>query len=227
MVDIKIILPPRDNDALSDGLRDLTKAICEAFPEDHDGGFGLGGAFGYGCDFENDVFVMRRFYWGDCTCGLEDRSERWWKANPHSQDCYTLERDRRLKKAGLHYTQRKYNDPKMSWDKLQKEEAKIVKPLCEERGLSYPAGSAVHCDCGASDKAQQAQELNHSGDCPVMLPNFKHKRTGLTVEWYKWIGRDNEVNGPTDDIPGIIAECIASLKKPIPEHFDPVTGEKA
>lgn len=22
----------------------------------------------YGCEFENDVFAMRRFYWGDCVC---------------------------------------------------------------------------------------------------------------------------------------------------------------
>lgn len=34
----------------------------------------------YGCNFENDLFAMRKFYWGGCSCG-EDETE------DHEPDC--------------------------------------------------------------------------------------------------------------------------------------------
>lgn len=71
MTEVQIVLPPRDRDFLSESLRMLTRAICEAHPE-IEGGYGLGGEFGYGETFENDVFSMQRYYWGDCTCGAMD-----------------------------------------------------------------------------------------------------------------------------------------------------------
>lgn len=71
MSEITIILPPRDEDFLSESLRLLTRKICEAHP-DIEGAYGLGGEFGYGENFDNEVFTMRRQYWGDCTCGAMD-----------------------------------------------------------------------------------------------------------------------------------------------------------
>jgi len=54
-----------------------------------------------------------------------------------------------------------------------------------------------------------------------MLPNFLHKKSGLKVYWYKWIGRDmkvydNNVLLETISIKrlhDIIKECFLSLPK--------------
>lgn len=68
---VEVILPQIRDDSLSYGLRILTKKISERHP-DLESGYGLGGPSGYGVDFENDIFAMRRFYWGDCDCGNDD-----------------------------------------------------------------------------------------------------------------------------------------------------------
>jgi len=57
--------------------------------------------------------------------------------------------------------------------------------------------------------------------CELMLPNFLHKKSGLKVYWYKWIGRDmkvydNNVLLETISIKrlhDIIKECFLSLPK--------------
>ena len=59
-----IIIPKIDEDEISDLLRQLTKDICTktgAYPY---GGV-LGGKFGYGVDYENDVFAMFKYCWCD------------------------------------------------------------------------------------------------------------------------------------------------------------------
>lgn len=76
MNQIEIVLPPRLQDELSSELRKLTAACCEAVPE-LETGFGLGGEHGYGVNFENDVFEMRRFNWGECDCGFADAEDEF------------------------------------------------------------------------------------------------------------------------------------------------------
>jgi hypothetical protein len=67
--DIKLVLPERSEDYISDGLRYLTEVLCvNKIGEDTDGSGGLGGGYGYGVDFENDTFMLHRFCW----CGRED-----------------------------------------------------------------------------------------------------------------------------------------------------------
>ena len=76
-MDIKIILPPRAQTRIDDDLVDLTRRIWE---RDHAGEpyeYGLlGGEFGYGAEFANDVFVMRPFWWGKCTCSVGEESDQ-------------------------------------------------------------------------------------------------------------------------------------------------------
>lgn len=64
-VEVEIVLPPRDEDEISDGLRRITKALFDSNPDEFDGGYGLGGEHGYGENYENDVFMMHRFCWCD------------------------------------------------------------------------------------------------------------------------------------------------------------------
>ena len=88
-MEIEIIVPagPDETDALTHGLVGLTEAIAQVDAELVAHGF-LGGEFGYGARFENDVFVMRPFYWGDCDCGANERGEAWHAANEHSAECF-------------------------------------------------------------------------------------------------------------------------------------------
>lgn len=79
-VEVQIILPPRSEDELSSGLRWLTAELCKRLP-DAETGFGLGGEHGYGVDYENDTFAMRRFYWGDCDCGWCEAEADWHERN--------------------------------------------------------------------------------------------------------------------------------------------------
>ncbi len=93
MGDVQVVLPERSEDQTSGGLRRITAAI-EKLTDDR--GFGLGGESGYGAYWESPVFSMRRFYWGDCDCGFEDRSERWHADHPHADDCFQIELRRRF-----------------------------------------------------------------------------------------------------------------------------------
>ena len=126
--EIKIITPPVAETPLDDMLVALTEAISKRDPDLLAHG-ALGGEFGYGARYENDVFVMRPFYWGDCDCGADDADA----------------------------------------------------------------------------------ERPHADTCAILLPNFLHKKSGLRVCWYKWIGRDMEIENAPAELSAIFAECLASL----------------
>jgi hypothetical protein len=55
-------------------------------PEEQSHGL-LGGSYGYGQDFSNDVFEMHPYWWGDCTCGAGDWSEEGQPAPVHKPEC--------------------------------------------------------------------------------------------------------------------------------------------
>lgn len=64
---ITIVFPAVDDDVISQALRVLTQRLVEA-GHDASGGM-LGGEYGYGAWYENDVFMMHPFCWcerGDC-----------------------------------------------------------------------------------------------------------------------------------------------------------------
>ena len=50
-----------------------------------------------GCDiygipgFENDVFIIRSYYWGDCECGYEEVVDKWDEENEHKLECYQID----------------------------------------------------------------------------------------------------------------------------------------
>ena len=112
--DIRIVLPERSEDSISESLRELTRQIC--LKTDDDGSGGLGGQYGYGCNYENNIFMMHR----ECWC--------------EKDNC----------------------------------------PWCNEEN-----------------------------------PNFLYKPTGASIRWYKYIGRDNEMNGSLSS--EWFKTCVASL----------------
>lgn len=119
--------PERSEDMISEALCTLTKAISKKEPDSRVRGL-LGGDYGYGCDYSNDVFAMKPYCW------------------------------------------------------------------CESP------------DCGW---------------CEGNKSNFYHKKSGVKIWWYKYIGRGMKINNKKDaDIIKVIDECILSLKVAKKQHKD-------
>ena len=231
---VEVIVPGWSKDPLTDGLRWLTGELSRALP-DADSSFGLGGENGYGVNFENATFAMRRYYWGDCDCGYDERAEQWFAEHRHSADCYSTEyralvgenphrpiieslieerNSKRLWSAASEAVQKRITaecDREHKWV-----EAK-AKALCAKHGIEWNGGrgSAVHCTCGHKEEwLAWSVDNNHSETCSLVLPNFHHKPSGFKVRWYKWIGRDNEIEGAMPDLNLMLAECRNSVRKP-------------
>ena len=189
---IEIVLPPTSENQISKDLRNLTKEIKLFTGNDNVHGI-LGGEFGYGEEFKNDVFEMHPFWWGDCTCGWDEMQYNFEENNPHEEHCYQSELKRR--------------NPESPYTEAAK--------LAEERGLPMQ-GSAIHCDCRY--KALETQfyidNPNHMQGCKITEPNFVHYASNFQVSWYKYIGRDMEANKDISlkEWIGVMEECLKSLK---------------
>lgn len=185
--DFVLALPPVDEGAISTGLYELSKALGTLNPEAQSHGL-LGGEWGYGQDFANDVFEMFPYWWGDCECGADAAEWKWEEENPHADDCYQAELARRG-----------------GWD--------AAHTLAAEWGLP-DRGCAVHCTCGQNERRiAWLNEHAHDERCPIVRPNFKHFASGIEVRWYKYIGRSMEVSDEVDAATWgrIMADCLASL----------------
>ncbi|NUP13784.1 MAG: hypothetical protein HOW73_47720 [Polyangiaceae bacterium] len=68
----------------------VSRALAHRHPETQVHGL-LGGEYGYGQHFENAVFEMHPYYWGDCTCGFDDREHAHYLTINQSPD-YDTER---------------------------------------------------------------------------------------------------------------------------------------
>ncbi len=196
-----IVLPAVDEDRLSNSLRALTRAISRTGTAHATQGL-LGGEFGYGAEFENETFEMHPFYWGDCECGFAGRRDEWEEANfRHLDTCYQAD----LKRHGLD-----------RWDsKTQTFEAHHGALLKFAETWGFPEqGCAVRCTCGMQETYEAwLAENDHDPRCPIVLPNFLHKASGLRVDWYKYIGRDMEVtNASGIQYARALKDCLASLK---------------
>jgi hypothetical protein len=63
MKTLKIISPKKAETNTELGLVKLTKAICEKTSQSSS--YGLGGEYGYGCGYENKIFMIHPFCWCD------------------------------------------------------------------------------------------------------------------------------------------------------------------
>lgn len=213
---IEVIFPDYSDGSLSKMLRALTRAISEKTDARKAGGL-LGGEYGYGCDYENDVFYMFPYYWGDCTCGYEQKEIDWAESNDHKKDCYhylvTDELLRRgFKKEKQSFCGYRAQPPESLDYKIGLSiEDEVRETYCKKLGLTYPFGCVVHCTCGLDKRWAEFLENNsHSKDCPIIRHNFYYKPTGFWVDWYKYIGRSMESSGEID-IGHVFNKCIESL----------------
>lgn len=191
-----------DADIYSDGLYRIAEAVAGTGAKQGARGF-LGGEFGYGARFDNEVFTTRPYFWDDCDCGFDKQEWDWVDANPHADDCYQAELKRREEAARS----------------AGKSVLGVAYELAEERGMPE-RGCAVHCTCSRAEKYREWREANgHTDKCSPFLPNFHHKASGLKINFYKYIGRRMYANQELEPAAWekIVDECIASL----PERKNP------
>lgn len=176
------------------------------------------GVDSYGEEFKNDIFEVHPYYWGDCTCGYDELEQKWSEENKHEYSCYQKLVDKDLIKMGFIMTSwGVLNAPKnINYDRAIKIKDGIRAKWCNHFGLTYPQGCAVHCTCSHDKKWREFYQNNtHKSNCPIVIPNFKHYKSGLEIKWYKYPLRDAYSNMEIDQkmFLSIIKDCIVSLKE--------------
>lgn len=174
-------------------------------------------------EYENDVFHIFPYYWGDCTCGFEEIEYEIAGELEHRPDCYqTRLREEKLKKG---FVKEKFEDIELisrpkngSYSYWNNIDEKIRKRLCTEFDLPFPDGSAVHCTCDYSERYKQkliekGYPEGHLSTCPTTWPNFKYKPMGFEIQWYKHPFRDAymNMNISLSEFSKIINNCVESV----------------
>ena len=137
--------------------------------------------------FENDIFRMQPYYWGDCSCDYEFLEEKFHKENTHDESCYFFRLKAEQIATGIHWT----SDSLMDYNEKQKIKDSIYKDLTKEYNLPMQ-GCAVHCTCYKdADSEKWYSENHHKDGCFIDTPNFTFKPTGFTLNWYKYPLRDS------------------------------------
>jgi hypothetical protein len=214
---VQVFIPAGATTDMELGLVRITEAIHALSPDDVAHGC-LGGEFGYGAYWSNDVFEMRPYYWGECTCDFEAQygipHQDFINTLEHERGCYQVALRAAQLDAGVHYSLESRRD--LGYQEIQKREKVIYRRLTRKYGLSK-YGCAVHCTCSWDSRLDEWEAAHpapqHAESCEVDKPNFLHRPSGLRIEWYKWIGRSMEMNfEPTpDQWASIEKECLESL----------------
>jgi len=142
---------------------------------------------------------------------------------PHQEPCYQVR---------LEALKRQYGE-KASWSESdywhvpygsihEKAYKRAKRKLCKEIGCDYEFGNEMHCTCGVNAAWKARYDACrcdwHLGKglfrfgAAADAPNFWHKPSGLKVRWYKYIGRDMEIEGADGvEFRAVVDSCLASL----------------
>lgn len=186
-------------------LRDLTELLVTEHDCEPVGGL-LGGEWGYGTWFSNDTFEMNPYYWGDCTCTFDADDSTWWNTHEHANHCY----QQVIRARGfLDYD----TEPDLGYKERDAHNRPIIDAVCAEMGLDPEQGSHVHCTCTHADNYAAWRDANSHDDtiCAMERPNFRHKPTGTTVNFYKYLGRGMRVSLHGQPWEQVIEDCLNSL----------------
>lgn len=221
--DLTIVMPAISDDYISSSLRDLTQILEQHTERDNVQGI-LGGPHGYGVEFKNNVFEMHPFYWGDCICGHAELQDNFYDELKHEEHCYQTELTNALIAEG--YTLNEWGGPvnedeeeehfigRERLSKFYSFKSSKAKELSVKYGFDPEIGIYVHCNCSYDEHSKRWHEDNtHSEECPINLPNFHHYASGLKITWYKYIGRDMQINQNLTITQWaiIFVECVNSL----------------
>lgn len=163
----------------------------------------------YADEFENYIFHVFPYYWGDCTCGYEKAEREFCEKTKHEDGCYHIQYDSLPDDFSSKYKE----------SELWRE--KYLKPLYKKfgfdtEGTDWWYGCAVRCTCSYEKKWEKFfDEYSHKKDCPIVKPNFLYKPTNFEIKWYKYPLRDSYMNQDIslDEFRKIIDSCIESLKE--------------
>lgn len=207
--EVRVYIPVPDHDAVSNGLRRITRKLIRfGFSR---GGFGFGGEDGYGADYENDVFEMhydRQHPRCDCGGSTPKHTDDCARSAGRVQDWLYRRMD--SLPSGRFFGQDE-------WDScFARFERENPYPSCscgEEAAWRERHPGVEPNDDGLS--SPHPSDFEHARSCDwsiVYRPQFTHKPSGSTVEWYKYIGRDSE---PKLTVPWkqIERECLRSIVK--------------
>lgn len=241
-VTVKIILPPRDEDAVSNSLRRLTEKLNATGLADGSG-YGLGGEFGYGAAFENDVFMMHPYCWcerDDCLwcgadCGCESRpcghfldGEEVGEATYEAWHS-TIHRPLPWKVVPR---EREYVSPPDWWSgeppppkthEYLAAEAAFDAYIEERDRRSGRIFRALVHTCEHPMFYSQTEDIRSKyapQPYPTSAPHFWHKPSGARVWWYKYIGRDMLVSLGGMEWHRVIRECFDSIVPARPASAD-------
>jgi len=219
--DLTIVIPCGDDSELSNALRKLTQAIDFIGAADGHAGGLFGGEWGYGANYENDVFMLHRYCWceeDDCLwCGGSTCRAEIERA-PHSQTCYQTRLQALKERHGRRLSGSEWY---VTYGNKAYERARDA--LCAELSVDPLNGCEAHCTCGSDAewwRRYDACECDwHMGrgryrfGPAVGAPNFWHKASGAQVRWYKYIGRGMERTEPDGaSWEDVFRSCLASLQ---------------
>jgi hypothetical protein len=208
-IKIKVILPERSEDLISNDLRKLTKAVCKKIG-DEGYNYGLGGQYGYGEDFENDTFMLHRYCWCEkddcpwCTgCDCPDTAFHYFvDGKPVDDEQYHKV-----------FYDTGYDEMQVcKWD--TSEYRKAEREFYRKIKIRNQRCSQTKDDI--CDFCKHEGIYKRFGGDPYKLgaPHFWYKPTNFKVWWYKYIGRDMQYNRNITEKQwtDISKECIKSLK---------------
>ena len=207
---MEMIGPPNafsnDKDVMSQCLYFLSEVIIRGLQPDRRGGF-LGGDFGYGAEFENDIFLMHPDYQdAECDCGIRRAGARWDKHGGCLKTCFS-----RLCHKREESEERPYRDiiDWLIWERNQLpafDESpahngwqRQIELFCNKerdagkraqrmlaKSMGINSTDTWKCTCGGRERwAKWREDHPHAERCAIMLPNFWHKPSGLKITWYK------------------------------------------
>ncbi len=197
---IEFFGPGRSNDGLSVGLRMLTHQLLQVVPKSHRG-IGFGGAYGYGVEFENEIFSMCPDA-QDCTCA-------WDRRPPHKGKCKKqIDAWFRARKKIEEESKQKQKTDGSATEILGFWSFDLKAVTKWEKKNRYPK-----CICSARHWKHPEE---HEPTCWLVRPRFLHKPSGFQVDWYKYIGRETkpnrQING--NDWCSMLEEILKSIKRP-------------
>lgn len=188
-IEIHIYTPPVAEDEIELDLCELTRIIVEKGLGDEPG-YGLGGHWGYGTNFENDVFMIHSF----CYCEQDDCP---WCASCSCEYSYYIDNKKVTYEEWVDFYEQRV--PDIYNEDLTDVEWEEHFRLADEVNKHRTTKVEVQCE-------------NCKNGLPA--PNFLYKPTNLRIHWYKWIGRSMEYNREVsiEEWKKIFNHCVESLE---------------
>jgi len=169
-------------------------------------------------DYENDTFFTMPYVWDGCSCGFDNIAEEWHRKHDHEPTCYQSLVKKELIEKGWKEDSTGYLNPPKDYDypTAKDIEDEVRKKYCKKFNLSFPYGCAVHCTCSYKKLEEEYYNTHdHNPYCRVVMPNFFYKPTGLSIQWYKYPGRDSYSNKKitNEEFLEIINKCKKSVDR--------------